>query len=84
MYLLDLLVDNDAYSMLRDVINASRFAVVALMRHAFLNGSCALSTNILLAFEQSVKLCIFNVDHSPSLSTINNPFFGALWKRRVF
>lgn len=44
LYLLDLLVDNDAYSMLCDIIDAARLAMVALMRHAFLNGSCALLT----------------------------------------
>lgn len=47
-YLLDLLVDNDAYSMLCNIINASCFAMVAFMRHALLNGSCALDKNVVL------------------------------------
>lgn len=41
-YLLDLLVDNDAYSMLCNIINTSCFAMVAFMRHSLLDGSCAL------------------------------------------
>lgn len=44
-YLLDLLVDNDADSMLGYIVDASCLAVVAFMRHTFLNGSCALKQN---------------------------------------
>lgn len=41
-YLLDLLVHNDANSMLGYVVYASRFTMVAFVRHSFLNGACAL------------------------------------------
>lgn len=41
-YLLDLLVDNDAHSMLGNIVDTSCLAMVALMRHTFLNGACAL------------------------------------------
>lgn len=41
-YSLDLLVDNDANSMLGYVVDSASLAVVALMRHSFLNGTCAL------------------------------------------
>lgn len=44
-YLLDLLVDNDADSMLGYVVDTSRLAMVALVRHSFLNGTCALERN---------------------------------------
>lgn len=45
-YLLDLLVDNDANSMLGYVVHTSRFTVVAFVRHSFLNGACALERQI--------------------------------------
>lgn len=45
MYLLDLLVNNDTDSMLGYVVNSSRFAMVALMGHTLLNGTCALERN---------------------------------------
>lgn len=41
-YLLDLLVDNDADSMLGYIVDTSCLAMVALMRHTSLNGTCAL------------------------------------------
>lgn len=41
-HLLDLLVDNDADSMLGYVVYSSCLAMVALVRHSFLNGTCAL------------------------------------------
>lgn len=44
-YLLDLLVDNDADSMLGYVVDTACLAVVAFMRHTFLNGTCALEVN---------------------------------------
>lgn len=44
-HLLDLLVDNDANSMLGYIVHASCFTMVALVRHSFLNGTCALKTN---------------------------------------
>lgn len=44
-YLLDLLVDNDADSMLGYVVDAPGLAMVAFMRHTFLNGTCALKAN---------------------------------------
>lgn len=67
LYSLDLLVDDDAYSMLCDIINPSRFAVVALVRHAFLNGSCALWTkklaDIRIWTDCRVPLCTFKLDY---------------------
>lgn len=48
-YLLDLLVDNDANSMLGYVVHTSRLTMVALVRHSFLNGTCAL--------ERQMQLC---------------------------
>lgn len=44
-YLLDLLVDNNADSMLGYVVHTSCLAMVALVRHTLLNGSCALKRN---------------------------------------
>lgn len=41
-HLLDLLVDNDANSMLGYVVHTARLTMVALVRHSFLNGTCAL------------------------------------------
>lgn len=37
-----MLVDDDANSMLGNVVHASRLPMVAFMRHTFLNGTCAL------------------------------------------
>lgn len=44
-HLLDLLVDNDANSVLGYIVHSSCFTMVALVRHSFLNGTCALKTN---------------------------------------
>lgn len=41
-YLLDLLVDNYTNSMLGYIVDTSCLAMIALMRHSFLNGTCAL------------------------------------------
>lgn len=41
-YSLNLLVDNDANSMLGYIVDSASFAVVALMGHSLLNGTCAL------------------------------------------
>lgn len=42
---LDLLVDNNADSMLSYVVDTSCFAMVALVRHTLLNGACALDVD---------------------------------------
>lgn len=42
MYLLNLLVHNNAHSMLSNVIYSSSLAMVTFVGHAFLNCSCAL------------------------------------------
>lgn len=42
---LDLLVDNDADSMLGYIVDTSCLAMVAFMRHTLLNGTCALDVN---------------------------------------
>ena len=44
-YSLDLLVDDDADGMLGYIVDSASLAVVALMRHSFLNGTCALESN---------------------------------------
>ena len=44
MYSLDLLVDDDADSMLGYIVDSTSLTVVALMRHSFLNGTCALES----------------------------------------
>lgn len=44
-YLLDLLVDNDADSVLSYIVDTSRLTMVALVRHSLLNGTCALKRN---------------------------------------
>lgn len=41
-HLLDLLVDNDANSMLGYVVHTSRFAMITLVRHSFLDCTCTL------------------------------------------
>lgn len=41
-HLLDLFVDNDANSMLGYIVHTSRLTMVALVRHSFLNCTCAL------------------------------------------
>lgn len=43
-YLLDLLVDYDAHSMLGNIVHTACFPMVTLMRHTLLNGTCALWT----------------------------------------
>lgn len=40
--LLDLLVDNDANSMLGYIVHTSRFPMITLVRHSFLDCTCAL------------------------------------------
>lgn len=58
-HLLDLLVDNDANSMLGDVVHTSRFAMVTLVRHSFLDCTCALKKiickNITPDFHHRIK-----------------------------
>lgn len=58
-HLLDLLVDNDANSMLGYVVHASRLTMVALVRHSFLNGTCALKRNAIM------QRCTYTTTMSP-------------------
>lgn len=41
-HLLDLLVDNDANSMLGYIVHTPRFAMITLVRHSFLDCTCTL------------------------------------------
>lgn len=44
-HLLDLLVDNDANSMLGYVVHTACFAMITLVRHSFLDCTCTLKNN---------------------------------------
>lgn len=55
LYLLDLLVDDDSQGMLGNIVHTARLAMVAFMRHSFLDGSCSLWSTITIYL--SVSLC---------------------------
>jgi hypothetical protein len=55
-FALNLLVDNDAHSMLGDIVDSSGFAVVALMGHSFLNSAHSLDVyNITFLVDSHIR-----------------------------